>query len=142
MTTSSLSEALDKSMQFALENSYLVALEAATPKKTRKTSASWKLVRKGPGKYTFENTAETRDGKYSIVLLLEEGTKPHRIRAKKAKALHWQIKGKNFFAKEVMHPGFEGRQFVKRVMNDPTTAERYKRLLAISLKQELAKSFS
>jgi len=126
-------------MHYALENTYLVLLEAATPKKTRKTSASWKLIRKGPGIYAFVNSAETRNRKYAIVQLLEEGTKPHIIRVRKAGALHWKKKGKDFFALKVLHPGFEGRQFVRRTLEDESNMARYKKVFEIALRNEIAR---
>ncbi len=36
---------------------------------------------------------------------LEYGTRPHRIKVKEKKALHWKQDGEDFFAKSVMHPG-------------------------------------
>jgi len=138
MPTTPLEGAMTRSLQYALENSYLVALEAATPKKTRITSRSWKVEETGtPGKFKLVNTALTRNKKYSIVKLLEEGTDPHVIRAKNAKALHWQKGSKHFFAKQVQHPGFEGRQFVKKTLNNVGNDERFQRQLAIQFKKEL-----
>lgn len=52
---------------------------------------------------------------------LERGTRPHEIKPKTAKALHFFIDGgmfqtvfgKEIFAKRVMHPGFPGRFFIR-----------------------------
>lgn len=47
----------------------------------------------------------------SIFKFVDQGTKPHVIKAVKAKMLHWVDKdtGEDRFAKEVNHPGFEGK---------------------------------
>lgn len=42
------------------------------------------------------------------------GTRPHVIRAKRAKALRWQQGGKVRFAKAVNHPGYRGSQWWPR----------------------------
>ena len=49
--------------------------------------------------YTLSGTS------YNLGRLLEEGTRPHEIRATNAQALHFTIMGKDVFAKSVLHPG-------------------------------------
>lgn len=45
-------------------------------------------------------------------LYVEEDTKPHEIRARRAKALHWQEGGVDRFAQVVQHPGTKGQPFM------------------------------
>lgn len=49
---------------------------------------------------------------------VEFGTSPHIIRPVNASALHFFIGGEEVFAKEVMHPGFPGRFFIKRTRDE------------------------
>jgi len=41
-------------------------------------------------------------------------TKPHIIRAKRAKFLHFTIAGNDIFVKQVHHPGTKGKQFLEK----------------------------
>lgn len=43
---------------------------------------------------------------------VEDDTKPHEIRARRAKALHWQEGGVDRFARVVQHPGTKGQPFM------------------------------
>lgn len=45
-------------------------------------------------------------------LYVEDDTKPHEIRARRAKALHWQEGGADRFARAVQHPGTKGQPFM------------------------------
>ena len=49
--------------------------------------------------YTLSGTA------YNLGRLLEDGTRPHEIRATNAQALHFTIMGNDVFVKSVLHPG-------------------------------------
>jgi hypothetical protein len=42
------------------------------------------------------------------------GTRPHIIRARRAKALHFQMDGRDIFAKSVQHPGTRPNNFIGR----------------------------
>lgn len=115
----------------AFKEVYVSELRARTPKATRQTSEAWKARRIGPFKYEVFNTKTTEDGAITIVKLLEEGTKPHKITLKPnstAKALHWQKGTKDFFAKSVQHPGYKARQFVKAVIEDDRVFEEFTRM--------------
>lgn len=48
---------------------------------------------------------------------VEDGTKPHIIRPKTKKALRFN----NTFAKKVNHPGFTGRKFIKKSLDETNT---------------------
>jgi len=50
----------------------------------------------------------------SYALVVEEGSKPHEILPRFAKALAFEWKGAIRFFKRVQHPGFPGRRFVER----------------------------
>ncbi|MFF4385622.1 hypothetical protein ACFY0G_02330 [Streptomyces sp. NPDC001552] len=45
-----------------------------------------------------------------------EGTKRHRIRARRAKYLRFEVGGETLFRKEVMHPGTKPNDFLTRAL--------------------------
>ncbi|MDT2685805.1 hypothetical protein [Enterococcus gallinarum] len=45
------------------------------------------------------------------------GSKPHIIRAKNGKALHWRINGKDYYAKLVRHPGNKPHNFIQDTLD-------------------------
>lgn len=49
---------------------------------------------------------------------VEYGTGPHIIRPITAQALHFFIGGEEVFAKEVHHPGFTGRFFIRKTRDE------------------------
>lgn len=49
---------------------------------------------------------------------VERGTGPHIIRPVTAQALHFFINGEEVFAKEVHHPGFPGRFFIRKTRDE------------------------
>jgi hypothetical protein len=130
----------------AVEKVYVQALKAATPKKSSITSKRWYVKEKEPFFYEIYNDTATEDGKHSIVAILEFGTKKKYPIPKEGimpktpdgpKALHWQKGTKDFFAKKVTHPGFEGRFFVQKVMDDPELAERFESILYKEIARQL-----
>ena len=127
----------DEAVEFALREVYLAELIAATPKKTRITSTQWKIKKVDMFKYEIQNDYTTGDGKYTIVELLEFGTRPHEIRPVRRKALHWQKGSKDFFATRVHHPGFEARRFIQRTLDNPELAVRFEKFVWHYLKQKL-----
>src|SRR5688572_22772457 len=44
---------------------------------------------------------------------VHDGSRPHTIRARKKKALKFQLGGQTVFAKSVKHPGAQGRPFLR-----------------------------
>jgi len=98
----------DDAIFIALSRTFLKELVEATPG-SGNLKQQWDLERVAPFQYRFFNP----DG--DIVLFLEEGTKPHIIKAKNKKALRWKEDGHIYFAKKVKHPGFEARRFVEGV---------------------------
>jgi hypothetical protein len=49
---------------------------------------------------------------------VEAGTRPHIIRPVNASVLHFFSGGKEIFAKEVHHPGFQGRFFIRKTRDE------------------------
>lgn len=45
------------------------------------------------------------------------GSKPHTIRAKNGKALHWRLNGKDYYAKSVKHPGNKPHNFIQDTLD-------------------------
>ncbi|WP_430598259.1 hypothetical protein [Enterococcus sp. AZ177] len=45
------------------------------------------------------------------------GSKPHIIRAKNGKALHWVVNGKDYYAKLVRHPGNKPHNFIQDTLD-------------------------
>ncbi|MFB8449000.1 hypothetical protein ACFC3Z_07890 [Enterococcus thailandicus] len=45
------------------------------------------------------------------------GSKPHIIRAKNGKALHWRVNGQDYYAKLVRHPGNKPHNFIKDTLD-------------------------
>lgn len=75
-----------------------------------------------------------------IFKFVDQGTKPHIIRPKNAKMLHWVDKGgEDHFAKEVNHPGFEGRHISDQIEEDwgsgGLMAEHFEDHLRIAVKK-------
>lgn len=71
-------------------------------------------------KYKISN-----DGTRSVIkasashgIFIENGTKAHIIRAKKAKALRFEVGGQVIFAKEVRHPGTKANPFLKPAFDE------------------------
>lgn len=86
-----------------------------------KTKASWK-DRSSHARQALHGSVEGRNNEYSIYLshgveygeILEEGSKPHIIKPKNAKALYW--KGAAHPVKEVHHPGTKGFKTIETTL--------------------------
>ncbi|MEU0317215.1 HK97 gp10 family phage protein [Nocardioides sp. NPDC006273] len=50
--------------------------------------------------------------------MVNDGTKPHIIRPKRAKALRFKVGGKTVYAMVVHHPGTRARPFLDRALTD------------------------
>lgn len=74
-----------------------------------KNSITYKIISKGSASST---TATIRVGA-SHGIFIEEGTRPHVIRAKYANALRFEVGGEVIYAKEVRHPGTKANPFLK-----------------------------
>ena len=90
----------------------------ATPKITGSTRKAWQLPEGADGVRKVANTSK-------VMIFLEDGTRPHEIRATRKKALHWvsggtatygskaKHGGDDVFAVVVHHPGTKAQQIVK-----------------------------
>lgn len=56
-------------------------------------------------------------------LYVHEGTRPHLIRPKRAKALRFEVGGRVVFAKLVRHPGTKARPFLRNAGERVAAAE-------------------
>lgn len=57
--------------------------------------------------------------------MVNDGTKPHIIRPKRANALRFKVGGKTVFAKVVHHPGTRARPFLDRALTDVARSRGY-----------------
>ena len=57
--------------------------------------------------------------------MVNDGTKPHIIRPKRAKALRFKVGGKTVYAMVVHHPGTRARPFLDRALQDVARGRGY-----------------
>lgn len=57
--------------------------------------------------------------------MVNDGTRPHIIRPKRAKALRFNVGGKVVFARVVHHPGTRARPFLDRALADVARSRGY-----------------
>lgn len=57
--------------------------------------------------------------------MVNDGTRPHLIRPKNAKALRFRMGGRIVFAKVVRHPGTRARPFLDRALREVAAARGY-----------------
>jgi Bacteriophage HK97-gp10, putative tail-component len=57
--------------------------------------------------------------------MVHDGTRPHVIRPRRAKALRFRVGGRVVFARVVRHPGTRGRPFLDRALREVTAARGY-----------------
>lgn len=91
------------------------------------------LRRTGEGSVVLEFTAHTPYASYVI-----DGTRPHIIRARAARYLHWvDAGGGDRFAKQVNHPGAEPNRFPERTIGPllPGIQRRYTQIVTDSLRR-------
>ena len=60
---------------------------------------------------------ERNAGNVNYVKFYYYGSKPHTIRAKNGKALHWRLNGKDYYAKSVKHPGSKPHNFIQDTLD-------------------------
>jgi hypothetical protein len=137
---------LSKIVFESLYEVYLVALQDATPVDTGLVRSSWDLVEESPFNYAFINLQG------NVCIFLEEGTKPHLILPKKAKALRFEVGRKErlslkaplgnatiVYAKSVKHPGTEALYFIKGVFDSEKNFGEFRKVLEKKFVSELAK---
>ncbi|MFJ8301600.1 HK97 gp10 family phage protein [Streptomyces sp. NPDC094447] len=57
--------------------------------------------------------------------MVNDGTRPHIIRPKRAKALKFTVGGKTVYAKVVRHPGTRGNPFLDKALADVARSRGY-----------------
>jgi len=57
--------------------------------------------------------------------MVNDGTRPHIIRPRRAKALKFKVGGRTVYAKVVHHPGTRARPFLDRALADVARARGY-----------------
>ena len=69
---------------------------------------------------------------------VEFGTRPHEIRPRRAKVLHWISEGEHVFARRVRHPGTRGQFFMRRAFEDgeKKASEIFNKFLSIAIGEE------
>lgn len=83
------------------------------PVRTGRLRASLRVQRRGflglRLRWTIGSDVEYAD-------MVHDGTRPHIIRPKNAKALRFRVGGRTVFAKVVRHPGTRARPFLDRAI--------------------------
>lgn len=86
-------------------------LRRVSPKDTGRYAKAWRVKIVG-------NAIQATNKYEDIINFLENGTKPHIIRVKYAKALHWKDEdGRDHFAQQVMHPGTKAQPHIQEAVN-------------------------
>lgn len=71
----------------------------------------WDNVKRATSHQIIDNTSAYITNDHHAAVWLDEGTKPHVIEAKNAKALRFEIGGQVLFRKRVNHPGTKPTHF-------------------------------
>lgn len=103
------------------------AVRGHTPTRTGRTRASIVgQVRLLPGNEIEGSVRPLRQAGRpgQLVEWLEEGTRPHVIRARGARVLAFQMRGRTVFATRVMHPGTRAYRMIARGSQDSLPAIR------------------
>ena len=57
--------------------------------------------------------------------MVNDGTRPHVIRPRNARALRFEVGGRIVYARYVMHPGTRARPFLDRALREVTAGRGY-----------------
>jgi hypothetical protein len=57
-------------------------------------------------------------GPRTVPVILDQGSRPHVIRARRRKALRFVVNGRVYFRRSVLHPGTRGSGFLTRSLYD------------------------
>lgn len=74
------------------------------------------LASVGPFSQVVSGWTGTQGGARSYVMPHHDGTPPHIIRARRAKALRFEWRGQVVFRRQVRHPGTRGTKFLERAL--------------------------
>jgi len=96
-------------------------LDIAKQEAPRRTGNLIRNLRATPfkmtGDYKGEGGVEVDLDKVPYAGFVMYGTRPHVIRARRAKALHFRMGGREVFCKSVNHPGTRPNRFMERALN-------------------------
>jgi len=62
--------------------------------------------------------ARRENRRATVPVILDQGSRPHVIRARRRKALRFVVNGKVYFRRSVLHPGTRGSGFLTRSLYD------------------------
>lgn len=74
------------------------------------------LATAGPFSQVVSGWTGTQGGARSYVMPHHDGTPPHVITARRAKALRFEVSGTVIFRRQVRHPGTRGTRFLTRAL--------------------------
>ena len=118
---------IQKAMIRSIRKTYFSEIVENTPG-SGTVSDGWDMEIRG------ENVVIFNDEFGDIVLFLEEGTKPHIIKPKNKKALHWGGKTGPVF-KVVHHPGTTARKFISKVLESKSVFLEFEKAFEIEIKK-------
>jgi len=100
------SKAVQRSLADAARE-FIATIEFIAPKMKGDYARSYRIT------HMSLNTITIATPKGALAEMLERGTTAHPIFPKKAKVLHWEENGEDFFAFYVSHPGFSPRKHIE-----------------------------
>lgn len=101
---------LGKRLESALKAAFAIHEQSSTKPPGSQTIDTFRVVPKGEQ----HNEIEMGGG----AVCVEKGSAPHIIRARNSMYLHFWSHGREFFLREVHHPGYVGDPFVERAENE------------------------
>ncbi|MGP4041899.1 HK97 gp10 family phage protein [Gracilibacillus sp. D59] len=97
-----------------------------SPADNGRLAGSWQLQERG------QDFAVGTDVEYALAQ--NNGVDPFMIYPRKAQALRFKVNGQVIFAKEVLHPGFEGSHYIEGAIS--ATESRIPEFVEMSLAEE------
>jgi len=102
----------------AISGQLLLTAKAMAPVKTGRLRNA---IKPSPTRFTgaskVEGGIEIDKAEVPYAGYVRWGTRPHVIRARRAKALRFEIQGREIFAKSVHHPGTKPNYFMERAVS-------------------------
>jgi hypothetical protein len=77
-----------------------------------------------PRIFTFRGSV-TIGSDLEYAAMVNDGTRPHIIRPRRARVLRFQVGGRTVYAREVHHPGTRANPFLDRALRDVAAARGY-----------------
>lgn len=82
-------------------------------------------IRAEPPRFFSLRGSVTVGSDLEYAAFVNDGTRPHVIRPRRAQVLRFQIGGRTVFAKVVNHPGTKARPFLDRALREVAAARGY-----------------